>query len=71
MTEHEAPENSILEKRFVVPDTVMFEYSGATQMLVKGPMTGRIYRFGHTGVRVAIDRQDAPSVTAVPNLKRL
>ncbi len=55
----------------IVSDAVMFEYFGPTRMAVKGPMTGRVYRFNNTGARVAIDRRDVPSVTAVPNLKRV
>ncbi len=71
VSEDKDRENPLLEKRLVPPETVIFEYTGLTRMFVKGPMTGRTYRFGATGQRVAIDRRDMPSVTAVPNLKRL
>lgn len=50
---------------------VTFEYLGGSAMTVKGPITGRAYRFDQPGARVAVDRRDAPSVAGVPRLRRL
>ena len=56
----------------VVDDSVVyFEYCGRTALSVRGPITGRSYRFADPGARVAVDRRDAASVSAVPNLKRV
>ncbi len=48
-----------------------FEYVGPTALTVFGPYTGRQYRFQHSGSRVVVDVVDAPSLTAVPNLRRV
>jgi len=48
-----------------------FEYVGPTALTVFGPYTGRQYRFPHSGSRVVVDVVDAPSLTAVPNLRRV
>ena len=51
--------------------TVEFEYTGDTGLTVQGPITGRRYRFGGPGAKVAVDGRDAASVAGVPNLKRV
>jgi hypothetical protein len=48
-----------------------FEYVGTTGLTVVGPVTGTRYRFDKPGSRVLIDLRDAPSVAAVPNLRRV
>jgi len=48
-----------------------FEYVGPTALTVFGPYTGRQYRFAYPGSRVVVDVVDAPSLTAVPNLRRV
>jgi hypothetical protein len=40
-------------------------------MTVAGPMSGATYRFGAPGAKVQIDMRDAPSMAALPNLRRL
>ncbi len=50
---------------------VLFEYIGRTGLSVTGPISRRIYRFPLQGARVAVDRRDAPSLAAVPMLRRL
>jgi hypothetical protein len=46
-----------------------FLYLGAHAMMVRGPITGRAYRFYH-GMEVAVDARDAPSVAGAPHLRR-
>ncbi len=48
---------------------VRFEYQGRTGLSVRGPITGRSYRFNGPGEQVAVDTRDAPSLRAVPNLR--
>jgi hypothetical protein len=48
---------------------VNFEYTGATGLTVRGPISGRNYRFNGPGEHVAVDSRDAPSMMAVPRLK--
>lgn len=51
--------------------TVEFEYVGTTGLTAVGPITGRRYRFDGPGARVAVDARDAPSLMAVPRLRRV
>ena len=50
---------------------IYFEYSGMTALTVEGPISRRRYRFAEPGARMAVDQRDAPSLTAVPLLKRV
>jgi hypothetical protein len=50
---------------------VLYEYTGATGMTVRGPRSGVSYRFGHPGAKVAIDPRDVASMVGVPNLRRV
>ncbi len=52
------------------PD-VVFEYGGETGVSAIGGVTRRLYRFEGKLARVAVDARDAPSVGAVPVLKRV
>lgn len=56
--------------RGLPPPPVLFEYVGETGLTARGPVTGARYRFAEPGARVAVDGQDAPSMAAVPNLRR-
>lgn len=47
-----------------------FTYTGSTRLQAEGPVTRQRYRFDHPGATVAVDIRDAPSLAAVPNLKR-
>lgn len=51
--------------------TVLYEYVGLTAMTVKGPSSGASYRFAAPGAKLQIDLRDAPSLAALPNLRRL
>jgi len=46
-----------------------FEYTGLTGLTVRGPITGRSYRFAGRGQKVAVDSRDGASLMAVPNLR--
>jgi hypothetical protein len=49
----------------------LFEYIGTTAMTVAGPISGVRYRFGSPGSKLRVDSRDAPSMSALPNLRRL
>jgi hypothetical protein len=53
------------------PEPVDFEYTGRTGLTVIGPVTGAPYRFAFSGAVVPVDPRDAPSLTAVPRLRRV
>jgi hypothetical protein len=57
--------------RMAAPVAHGFQYTGATAMTARGPITGRSYRFGAPGAVVAVDARDAPSLAALPNLRRV
>lgn len=48
----------------------VIEYVGATSLIVRGPASGRVYRFFSRGARLAVDARDAASLLAVPHLRR-
>jgi hypothetical protein len=50
--------------------SVMFVYVGRSTLNVIGGATGRQYRFDGPGSRLAVDRRDAPGLSAVPKLRR-
>jgi len=52
------------------PTFQYFEYMGKTALTAIGVATGARYRFASPGARVAVDSRDAPSMSAVPNLRR-
>lgn len=47
-----------------------FEYVGKTGLTALGPVTGRRYRFAHSGALLPIDERDAASMAGVPSLRR-
>jgi hypothetical protein len=57
--------------RAVAPVPVIFEYLGTTKVTVLGPVTRTLYRFGAPRARVAVDARDAPSISALPKLRRV
>lgn len=65
-------EDSDYDRGVVVPrPSVAFVYEGHRGLSVEGPLTGRRYRFAAPGAVVEVDGRDAPSLTAVPGLRRL
>jgi hypothetical protein len=53
------------------PRTVLFRYAGKSGATVFGPITGRRYRFAQPEAIVSVDPRDAPSLDAVPHLRRV
>jgi len=51
--------------------SVKFSYDGPTRLQAEGPITRQRYRFEHTGAIVAVDARDAPSLAAIPHLRRV
>lgn len=50
---------------------VIFAYKGSTAMTVRGPVSGRRYRFDRPGARLTIDPRDRPGLTRVPHLREV
>lgn len=48
-----------------------FQYTGATGLTVRGPISGKTYRFAKPGNAMVVDERDAPYFGAVPSLRRL
>ena len=48
---------------------VMFELAGRRAIVVTGPLTGAVYRFGQTGARLPVHAADAASLISVPGLR--
>ena len=53
------------------PEGSYFVYTGSTSLTAKGVITGKLYRFEHTGSTLEVDRRDASFLTGIPNLKKL
>jgi hypothetical protein len=53
------------------PASVNFRYEGPTRLQTQGPITRQRYRFEHSGAIVAVDARDAPSLAAIPQLRRV
>jgi hypothetical protein len=48
---------------------LVFEYTGPGEAAIKGPVTGRIYRFARTGDRRRVDARDRPGLAATAWLR--
>jgi hypothetical protein len=59
------------QRRAAIQTPMHFEYVGETGLTAIGPITGRRYRFGGPGARVAVDPRDAPLLRAVPRLRQV
>lgn len=51
------------------PGPLEFEYTGAGELTVTGPLTGIEYRFTANDRRVRVHGSDAPSFLSVPGLR--
>ena len=40
-------------------------------MTVTGGVTGRTYRFAHTGARVQVDARDISTMSGIPHLRKV
>jgi hypothetical protein len=66
------PTSGEMDKRDPVRQfTILFEYIGRSAMTVIGPVSGRRYRFEHSGARLPIDPRDRPGLARVPNLRQV
>lgn len=52
-------------------ERVYFQYAGQTALNVRGTFSRQSYRFAAPGAVVAVDGRDAPSMAAVPLLRRV
>jgi hypothetical protein len=48
-----------------------FQYIGSTGLTVRGPVSGKTYRFARTGSTVVVDERDAPYFGGVPSLRKV
>ena len=49
----------------------VFEYTGYAQLIVKGPVTGVVYRFDYHGQRAQVHGADVGSLRTIPHLRAL
>lgn len=68
---HDIAGGAPVDSRRATPNETEFEYQGQGQLVVTGPMTGRVYRFSGSGARVLVHGLDAPSLVSVPALRAL
>ena len=59
------------QQRAGASSRVFFEYVGQTGLTVKGPVSGRQYRFDRPGARQEIDLRDRPALATLRNLRQL
>lgn len=52
-------------------EDVQFEYTGKTALTVNGSITGKRYRFEHTGSTLVIDYRDAAGMMGIPVLRKV
>jgi hypothetical protein len=64
-----SPEQAARQRAYHL-EYVTFEYTGQTGLTVVGPYSRRRYRFPQAGAQLEVDGRDAPSLSAVPGLRR-
>ena len=55
--------------RGILPPDAIFEYVGLTTLTVKGPVSGRTYRFDKPGTQITVDGRDAYGLSTIPVVK--
>jgi hypothetical protein len=50
--------------------TTVLEYVGPTGLTVRGPVSGKTYRFSNSGTQLAVDARDASYLLAIPSLRK-
>jgi len=60
-----------LLRRPVRYSAAYFQYLGQTGLTVRGPRTGKLYRFDRHGAVVAVDLRDRRALAAVSNLRQV
>jgi len=48
----------------------LVEYTGATYLTIRGPVSGHVYRFANSGARMLVDGRDAAFLLAIPQLRK-
>jgi hypothetical protein len=69
LSESPSPTQAAGEPAYWTSLPVEFEYTGASQLTVTGPLTGILYVFASQGARVQVHGSDVPSLLSVPGLK--
>jgi hypothetical protein len=54
-----------------VPRAHEFEFIGAGELQITGPLTGKLYTFRGRGTRLRVDASDVASFVSIPNLRRI
>jgi hypothetical protein len=67
----EPAERTVSQPRPEPQPLAYFQYLGKTGVTVIGSRTRKLYRFGHTGAVVAVDRRDGRSLAAVSVLRQV
>ena len=65
-----SPEQAARQRAYH-PEYVTFAYTGQTSLTAVGPYSRRRYRFSQPGAQLEVDGRDAPSLAAVPGLRRV
>lgn len=53
------------------PAFASLRYTGPTSATTTGPVTGRQYKFTHTGAVIQVDPRDRAALTKVPHLRQI
>jgi hypothetical protein len=53
------------------PAFASVKYTGPTSATATGPVSGRQYRFAHTGAIVQVDPRDKAALAKVPHLRQI
>ena len=61
--------DSMAQPDLVLRQRAVFEYVGATALMVVGPATGRCYRFDRPGAKVIVDLRDRPTLASIGSLR--
>jgi hypothetical protein len=60
---------STAQPDLVLRQRAVFEYVGATALMVVGPATGRCYRFDRPGAKLTVDLRDRPTLASIGSLR--
>ena len=63
--------SSSIAKPLVSLRAASLRYTGPTSVVAVGPVSGRQYRFSHTGATVQIDARDKAAITRIPHLRQV
>jgi hypothetical protein len=61
--------DSTAQPDLVLRQRAVFEYVGATALMVVGPATGRCYRFDRPGAKLTVDLRDRPTLASIGSLR--